>query len=162
MTHILDQLDVIERTVPQLAGRIDPTKIALAGHSLGGSVVWALLMNYPDRFLTATVACPGSPFGYGGTRDAEGKAPGISVQDATIYTTMQPCFGCAKELLQAHVKRVVYMHPWAPSDVDPEMGIRKRAEYDKLTSRLDVRQIQMADPRAEWAVTTLRKKPDTN
>lgn len=84
---------------------------------------------------------------------------GISVQDATIYTTMQPCFGCAKELLQAHVKRVVYMHPWAPSDVDPEMGIRKRAEYDKLTSRLDVRQIQMADPRAEWAVTTLRKKP---
>ena len=87
---------------------------------------------------------------------------GISVQDATIYTTMQPCFGCAKELLQAHVKRVVYMHPWAPSDVDPEMGIRKRAEYDKLTSRLDVRQIQMADPRAEWAVTTLRKKPDTN
>src|ERR1044071_9475267 len=51
---------------------------------------------------------------------------GISVQDATIYTTMQPCFGCAKELLQAHVKRVVYMHPWMPSDVDPEMNQKKR------------------------------------
>lgn len=43
MTHILDQLDVIERTVPQLAGRIDPTRIALAGHSLGGFTAALLL-----------------------------------------------------------------------------------------------------------------------
>jgi predicted dienelactone hydrolase len=43
MTHILDQLDVIEHTVPQLAGRIDPTKIALAGHSLGGFTAALLL-----------------------------------------------------------------------------------------------------------------------
>ncbi len=47
-------------------------KAHIAGHSLGGSVIWTLLMNYPDRFLTATVACPGSPYGYGGTRDADG------------------------------------------------------------------------------------------
>ncbi|MGW7206954.1 alpha/beta hydrolase family protein [Streptomyces sp. NPDC054837] len=43
MTHILDQLDVIEHTVPQLAGRIDPTKITLAGHSLGGFTAALLL-----------------------------------------------------------------------------------------------------------------------
>ncbi|MEV7889013.1 alpha/beta hydrolase family protein [Streptomyces sp. NPDC002817] len=43
MTHILDRLDVIEHTVPQLAGRIDPTKIALAGHSLGGFTAALLL-----------------------------------------------------------------------------------------------------------------------
>ncbi|MFD9902861.1 alpha/beta hydrolase family protein [Streptomyces sp. NPDC059063] len=43
MTHILDRLDVIERTVPQLAGRIDPTKVALAGHSLGGFTAALLL-----------------------------------------------------------------------------------------------------------------------
>ncbi|MBS2551034.1 chlorophyllase [Catenulispora sp. NL8] len=36
MTHILDRLDVIERTVPQLAGRVDRAKVAVAGHSLGG------------------------------------------------------------------------------------------------------------------------------
>ncbi|MGW7290554.1 alpha/beta hydrolase family protein [Streptomyces sp. NPDC054847] len=43
MTHILDRLDTIERTVPQLAGRIDPTKVALAGHSLGGFTAALLL-----------------------------------------------------------------------------------------------------------------------
>ncbi|WP_354645371.1 alpha/beta hydrolase family protein [Kitasatospora camelliae] len=43
MTHILDRLEVIERTVPQLAGRIDPTKITLAGHSLGGFTAALLL-----------------------------------------------------------------------------------------------------------------------
>ncbi|TXC99787.1 alpha/beta fold hydrolase [Streptomyces sp. ISID311] len=51
MTHILDRLDVIENTVPQLAGRIDHTKIALAGHSLGGFTAALLLgagLNDPD------------------------------------------------------------------------------------------------------------------
>ncbi|MFJ8623499.1 alpha/beta hydrolase family protein [Kitasatospora sp. NPDC093550] len=43
MTHVLDRLDVIERTVPQLAGRIDRTKVALAGHSLGGFTAALLL-----------------------------------------------------------------------------------------------------------------------
>ncbi|MFJ5818713.1 alpha/beta hydrolase family protein [Streptomyces sp. NPDC093108] len=43
MTHVLDRLDVIESTVPQLAGRIDHTKVALAGHSLGGFTAALLL-----------------------------------------------------------------------------------------------------------------------
>ncbi|MFE7896254.1 alpha/beta hydrolase family protein [Streptomyces sp. NPDC057424] len=43
MTHILDRLDVIENAVPQLAGRIDHTKVALAGHSLGGFTAALLL-----------------------------------------------------------------------------------------------------------------------
>jgi dCMP deaminase len=81
-----------------------------------------------------------------------------SVQGATLYTTMQPCFGCAKELLQAHVKQIVYLHEWTPSDVDPEMDSQKKAEYQKVTARLDTRQHCIADPRAEWAVSALRKK----
>lgn len=36
MSHILDRLDVIEKAVPLLAGRIDHTKVAVAGHSFGG------------------------------------------------------------------------------------------------------------------------------
>ncbi|MGW6570429.1 alpha/beta hydrolase family protein [Streptomyces sp. NPDC054975] len=51
MTHILDRLDTIERTVPQLAGRINHTKVAIAGHSLGGFTAALLLgagLNDPD------------------------------------------------------------------------------------------------------------------
>ncbi|MEY9837991.1 alpha/beta hydrolase family protein [Streptacidiphilus sp. EB103A] len=43
MSHILDRLDQIENTVPQLAGRIDHDQIALAGHSLGGHTASLLL-----------------------------------------------------------------------------------------------------------------------
>lgn len=61
MTHILDRLDMIERTVPQLAGRIDPTKIALAGHSLGGFTAALLLgagLNDPDTGNVVHLAEP--------------------------------------------------------------------------------------------------------
>lgn len=44
----------------------------VAGHSLGGSVVWRLLLDHADRFLSATLAAPGSPFGYGGSKDLQG------------------------------------------------------------------------------------------
>ncbi|MEV7542473.1 chlorophyllase [Streptomyces sp. NPDC089915] len=43
MSHVLDRLDVIENAVPQLAGRIDRTEVALAGHSLGGFTAALLL-----------------------------------------------------------------------------------------------------------------------
>ena len=63
---------------------------------------------------------------------------GIAVDGATVYSTMQPCFGCGKELLQASVKRIVYLHLWTPSDVDPEMDSQKKAEYEKLLARLEI------------------------
>jgi predicted dienelactone hydrolase len=43
MTRILDQLDVIQAAVPQLPGRLDRTKVAVAGHSLGGHTASLLL-----------------------------------------------------------------------------------------------------------------------
>ena len=43
MTRILDQLDVIEAAVPQLLGRLDRDKVAVAGHSMGGHTASLLL-----------------------------------------------------------------------------------------------------------------------
>lgn len=43
MTRILDRLDVVEQAVPGLAGRLDATKVAVAGHSLGGFTASLLL-----------------------------------------------------------------------------------------------------------------------
>jgi predicted dienelactone hydrolase len=43
LARILDELDRVEAAVPGLAGRIDPTRIAAAGHSWGATTASALL-----------------------------------------------------------------------------------------------------------------------
>jgi pimeloyl-ACP methyl ester carboxylesterase len=48
------------------------SKAHVVGHSLGGSVIWRLMSDYPDRILTVTAVCPGSPFGFGGTKGVDG------------------------------------------------------------------------------------------
>jgi pimeloyl-ACP methyl ester carboxylesterase len=44
----------------------------VVGNSLGGCVVWRLLMDHADRLLSVTLPGPGSPYGFGGTKDADG------------------------------------------------------------------------------------------
>jgi pimeloyl-ACP methyl ester carboxylesterase len=47
-------------------------KAHMVGNSLGGLVIWRLMIDHPERFLTITLADPGSPFGFGATKDIDG------------------------------------------------------------------------------------------
>lgn len=55
-----------------LIDRLEYETVHVVGHSMGGAVIWRLLMDQPHRFRSATVVCPGSPYGYGGTKDLNG------------------------------------------------------------------------------------------
>lgn len=78
---------------------------------------------------------------------------GIPVQGGTVYTTMRPCFGCIKEMLQAKIERVFYLHEWVYPDPDVN------AMYQEIQKRFPggVQKLDMTDPEAAWAVSTLRK-----
>lgn len=43
MSRIIDRLDLVEASVPGLAGRLDTSRIAVAGHSMGGHTAGMLL-----------------------------------------------------------------------------------------------------------------------
>ena len=47
-------------------------KAHIVGCSLGGYVIWHMLREFPERFLSAILVDAGSPFGFGGTKDVEG------------------------------------------------------------------------------------------
>jgi dCMP deaminase len=80
---------------------------------------------------------------------------GIAVQGSTLYSTMRPCFGCTKEMLQAGVREVYYLHDWTHLDAE------KRAEYERLQARFSggIRKLDMEDPKGAWAVTARRDAP---
>ena len=44
----------------------------VVGNSLGGNVVWQLIRTAPGRLISVTLPGPGSPFGFGGTKDERG------------------------------------------------------------------------------------------
>ncbi|MFY4730579.1 deoxycytidylate deaminase [Nitrospira sp. BLG_2] len=79
---------------------------------------------------------------------------GIPVANAVLYSTMRPCFGCTKELLQAKISAVYFLHDWSHPDTD------KQAEYARLQARFPngIKRIDLDDPDAIWAVSALRAK----
>jgi dCMP deaminase len=83
---------------------------------------------------------------------------GIAVEGSTVYTTMRPCFGCTKELLQAKVAAVYYLHDWAHPESD------KQAEYERLQARFPdgIRRLDVPDPDADWAVSKRRSGAGTD
>ncbi|MCS7210938.1 MAG: alpha/beta hydrolase [Chloroherpetonaceae bacterium] len=55
-----------------LADALGIQRFHVVGNSLGGNVVWGLLLRCPERLLSVTLVAPGSPFGFGGTKDTLG------------------------------------------------------------------------------------------
>lgn len=61
MTRVLDRLDEIEAAVPQLPGRLDRARVAVAGHSMGGHTASLLLgarLTDPDDGTEADLTEP--------------------------------------------------------------------------------------------------------
>ena len=76
---------------------------------------------------------------------------GISTEGSTMYTTMRPCFGCAKEMLQARVRSVYYLHEWTPSAKEDVLKTAAQtAEYEKLMIHFPA---GVPDPDVHWAVS---------
>lgn len=78
---------------------------------------------------------------------------GIAVAGGTLYSTMRPCFGCTKELLQAKIEKVVYLHDWQHPDRD------KNDQYVKLQSYFPggIHHLAIPDPDEVWAITSKRQ-----
>jgi dCMP deaminase len=79
---------------------------------------------------------------------------GVAIENCTLYTTLQPCFGCLKELLQANVREVCYLHPWQS---------RFAAQYEALVERIGrghFRRVEALDPDAQWALGRAASSPE--
>lgn len=48
-------------------------RVHAVGHSMGGTIVFGLVAGAAKRVLSATLVNPGSPYGFGGSKGAEGK-----------------------------------------------------------------------------------------
>jgi dCMP deaminase len=82
---------------------------------------------------------------------------GIAVAGATLYSTVRPCFGCTKELLQAGVEKVYFLDDWA----HPNEAVQH--EYERIQARipLGIRHLKMDDPKADWAIGHGREQFET-
>ena len=64
---------------------------------------------------------------------------GEATLGASVTSTLQPCFGCLKELLQAGIKEVRFMHPWIPNQ-DLERGFTSSGlleQYKALSQQFE-------------------------
>lgn len=63
--------DLVDDAVA-LIDHLDVDKTHLVANSLGGVVAWGLLGQRSDRLIGVTLADPGSPYGFGATKDVDG------------------------------------------------------------------------------------------
>lgn len=71
---------------------------------------------------------------------------GLETLGGTMTCTTQPCFGCVKEMLQAGIAEVRYMHPWDPVEAYGDEALR--LQYDTLSANFEVFK-QISDARLD-------------
>lgn len=62
--------------IDDLLGLLDVLEVDtfhVVGHSMGGTLVFDLISAAADRVLSGTMVNPGSPYGFGGSKDVDGK-----------------------------------------------------------------------------------------
>ena len=75
---------------------------------------------------------------------------GIAIAGGSIYTTLRPCFMCTRQLLQAGIHTVYYLHDWQPRD--DNIHEQYHLIQEQFLSRGGIIQkIDMPDPKADWA-----------
>ncbi len=62
---------------------------------------------------------------------------------ASLTSTTQPCFGCLKEMLQAGIDEVHYLHPWDPAEAYGDAALV--SQYTALRARFATF-VQVGDP----------------
>lgn len=67
---------------------------------------------------------------------------GISVDGSSLYTTIKPCFSCAKAVLQAGVKNLFYREEWKRQESDDLV-----LQYEVILARFKKKQqVEVEDP----------------
>jgi len=66
---------------------------------------------------------------------------GISVRDATIFSTVRPCPTCSKEMIQAGIKAVTYLKEWGSDHADYE-----KQELKYIQAKLKINQFAQSLP----------------
>ncbi len=79
---------------------------------------------------------------------------GIATEGTTLYSTMRPCFGCTKELLQANVSGFFYLHDWHY----PESEMEETYQYLQAQFADGVHPVDLVDKEENWAVSSLREQ----
>ena len=70
---------------------------------------------------------------------------------ASMTSTTQPCFGCLKEMLQAGITEVHYLHSWDPAEAYGDPALVAAAEVSNT-----VRCVATNEP-FDWTTTTCRR-----